>query len=71
VARVKRALEDREAIDESDPASMRRAVALVLARYPARFAEPAWARASSVQLPAELPAFVFRSLSPAPDLSVL
>jgi hypothetical protein len=34
------ALEDRGAIDESDPTSMRHAVELALARCPARFAEP-------------------------------
>jgi hypothetical protein len=39
VARVIGAMEDRGAIDGSDPTSMRRAVELALGRYPARFAE--------------------------------
>ena len=39
VARVIRAQEDRGAIDESDPTSMRRAVELALGRFQERFAE--------------------------------
>ena len=58
------------AIDDSDPTSMRRGVELALVRYPARFAEPVWAWASSVQSPVEQPELVFRSLSPGPDLPV-
>ena len=62
------AMVDPGAIDDSDPTAMRRAVALALVRYPARFAELVYVRVSS---PAEQSELVFLSLSHAPDLPVL
>jgi hypothetical protein len=68
---VNRAMGDLGAIDESDPISMRHAVELALAQYPARFAELVQTLASLAQFPAEQPELVFLSPSCAPDLLVL